>query len=121
MCVSWEIISRNSLDFARKFSDKIAYLFDPALPEVPIPGMMEAQIQVPGLAMVILFRVLAHVALLSDPGKPGDTQNEFAQTWRRIAHRAAAAAQLHPFRSRFWTGCGKTRLSHYLSVLLINW
>lgn len=80
ICFVRNHLEKFSRSLSRKNSDRIAYLFDPAFPEVPIPGMMEAQIQVPGLAMVILFRVLAHVALLSDPGKPGDTQNEFAQT-----------------------------------------
>lgn len=56
--------------------------------------------------MVTLFGVLAHMALLSDPGKPSDTQNEFAQTWRCITHCATSGAQLHPFRSRFRASCG---------------
>lgn len=74
---SREILSilRGGIKLARA-----AYLLDPALPEISIPGMMEAQIQVPGLAMVTLLRVLADMALLGDPGKPGDTQNEFTQT-----------------------------------------
>lgn len=58
----------------------VTYLFDPALPQVPIARMVEAQIQMPGLAMMTLLGMLAHVTLLSDPGKPGDTQNEFAET-----------------------------------------
>jgi hypothetical protein len=58
----------------------VAYLFDPVFPEISIPGMMEAQIQVPSLTMMTLFGVLAHVAPLSDPRKSSDTQNEFAQT-----------------------------------------
>lgn len=86
---------------------RVVYLFDPAFPEISIPGMMEAQIQMPGFAMVTLFGVLAHMALLSDPGKPSDTQNEFAQTWRRIAYRATSTAQFHPFCSRFRTSWGK--------------
>jgi hypothetical protein len=64
-----------------------------------------------------LFGVLAHVAPLSDPRKSSDTQNEFAQTWRRITHRTTSAAQFHPFCSRFRTSCGKRVCLVYLSAL----
>jgi hypothetical protein len=78
VCIQAGIVSREIPSISHRRTTNISHLFDPALPEVPIPWMMETQIQVPGLAMVTLFGLLAHVTLLSDPGKSSDTQNEFA-------------------------------------------
>jgi len=78
--VSYFVRNRAIFSISCERIARVVYLFDPAFPEISIPRMMEAQIQMPGFAMVTLFGVLAHMALLSDPRKPSDTQNEFAQT-----------------------------------------